>query len=95
VRIGDDYRIFHVFSCCDGNLFTRLAAEKSVKKDNVKNTYNGILNILPALLSARTSAREGIQKRGWRRTTAASLVCVVVACDATALPMKKRLHFPH
>uniref|UniRef100_A0A8C0C529 Uncharacterized protein n=1 Tax=Buteo japonicus TaxID=224669 RepID=A0A8C0C529_9AVES len=92
VRIGDDYRVFHIFSCCDGNLFTRLAAEKSVKKDNVKNTYNGILN---ARLSARTSAREGIQKRGWRRTTAASLVCIGVACDATALPMKKKLHFPH
>lgn len=32
VRVGDDYRVFHIFSCCDGNLFTRLATKKSVKK---------------------------------------------------------------
>lgn len=32
MRVGDDYWVFHIFSCGDGNLFTRLATKKSVKK---------------------------------------------------------------
>lgn len=35
MRIGDDHRIFHVFSCGDGYLLGRLPTKESVKRQRV------------------------------------------------------------
>uniref|UniRef100_A0A803T0B8 Uncharacterized protein n=1 Tax=Anolis carolinensis TaxID=28377 RepID=A0A803T0B8_ANOCA len=34
--IGDNHRIFHAFSCCDGSLFIRLATKKSERRKENK-----------------------------------------------------------
>uniref|UniRef100_A0A2I2YFA8 Uncharacterized protein n=1 Tax=Gorilla gorilla gorilla TaxID=9595 RepID=A0A2I2YFA8_GORGO len=38
MRIGDDHRIFHVFSCGDGHLLGRFPTKESVKRQRVVGT---------------------------------------------------------
>lgn len=35
MRIGDDHRVFHVFSCGDGHLLGRLPTKESAKRQRV------------------------------------------------------------
>nr|BAE88650.1 unnamed protein product [Macaca fascicularis] len=42
MRIGDDHRIFHVFSCGDGHLLGSLPTKESVKRQRVVQVEHAV-----------------------------------------------------